>query len=469
MHSRRLVDGLLFLALAAAPAAAQNTPLNRTGSGARAAGMANAFVAVSDDGTAASWNPAGLAQLRKPEFSLVLTSLDEGFHGSGFRSIDERFAYSTRSFGSTTSSLDFAALAVPFDLFGKPTTLQLGWRRPFQLSARAHEALERGPGFASQGEPDAHLLLDRNSEGNIDLISAAAAVRLTSRLLLGGSLDFARGDWEQSLVVAQAPGLEGHSDFLAAENQQQLRGHNFNLGLLLVYPKLNVGLVYHAPAWLDYREDVRLDTSLFEPVQSSSAPGARFRYPLSFALGVAVRPSPDWTLSADLTRDEWAQTVVEGLSEGSGPTNFFDGLPQDRTSTRDVFSLNVGAERLVRGDGFVVPIRFGFAWEPQGPIDPVLRDPVAFGMVSAGSGYNTNRFKLDAAFQYRWSHSRQAAQLGLGAVLAGIPDAVGPVQQDEWRLKLSVIVRVTDTEKLHGLLHRVFVGEDEPGSGATQQ
>ncbi len=41
------------------------------GAGARAAGMADAFIAVSDDGTAASWNPAGLAQLRAPEFSVV--------------------------------------------------------------------------------------------------------------------------------------------------------------------------------------------------------------------------------------------------------------------------------------------------------------------------------------------------------------------------------------------------------------
>ena len=33
--------------------------------------MGNAFIAVSDDGTAASWNPAGLSQLRRPELSVV--------------------------------------------------------------------------------------------------------------------------------------------------------------------------------------------------------------------------------------------------------------------------------------------------------------------------------------------------------------------------------------------------------------
>ena len=67
--------GLVALSLAVATAArAQEISLNRPGSGARAAGMGNAFIAVADDGTAASWNPAGLSQLRKSEFSLVYSA-----------------------------------------------------------------------------------------------------------------------------------------------------------------------------------------------------------------------------------------------------------------------------------------------------------------------------------------------------------------------------------------------------------
>jgi len=41
------------------------------GKGARAAGMAYAFNAVADDATAISWNPAGLAQIKKPEIAIV--------------------------------------------------------------------------------------------------------------------------------------------------------------------------------------------------------------------------------------------------------------------------------------------------------------------------------------------------------------------------------------------------------------
>ena len=44
---------------------------NPVGSGARALGMGGAFIAVADDSTAASWNPAGLIQLERPEMSIV--------------------------------------------------------------------------------------------------------------------------------------------------------------------------------------------------------------------------------------------------------------------------------------------------------------------------------------------------------------------------------------------------------------
>ena len=68
---RDLKPSNIMLAGASGAAAQVGLVFNRTGSGARAAGMANAFIAISDDGTAASWNPSGLAQLRKPELSVV--------------------------------------------------------------------------------------------------------------------------------------------------------------------------------------------------------------------------------------------------------------------------------------------------------------------------------------------------------------------------------------------------------------
>jgi long-subunit fatty acid transport protein len=97
---------LLAGALAAANAGAQEISLSRPGSGARAAGMGNAFIAVSADGTAASWNPAGLSQLRKPEFSLVHSTTGRNFHAEGYRTRDQTAAFSSLRTASSTADIE---------------------------------------------------------------------------------------------------------------------------------------------------------------------------------------------------------------------------------------------------------------------------------------------------------------------------------------------------------------------------
>jgi len=70
-----LVGSLLFGASSEAATLFQQVGVasspNPVGSGARAVGMGGAFIGVADDATAASWNPAGLIQLEKPEVSIV--------------------------------------------------------------------------------------------------------------------------------------------------------------------------------------------------------------------------------------------------------------------------------------------------------------------------------------------------------------------------------------------------------------
>ena len=120
--------------------------------------------------------------------------------------------------------------------------------------------------------------------------------------------------------------------------------------------------------------------------------------------------------------------------------------------------MNAGAEHLFSGDGFVVPLRFGAAWEPQGARSPFTRDPVNYVMLAAGTGYNTNSLKFDAALQFRWAHFRDGADFGVAEPSATLPSAVGERDSREWRLKLSLILRVTDTDKLHRTIRRVFGG-----------
>jgi len=65
------------------------------------------------------------------------------------------------------------------------------------------------------------------------------------------------------------------------------------------------------------------------------------------------------------------------------------------------------------------------------------------------AGYSTS-LKLDAAFQHRWASIHPGGDFGMDPIQPGPPTAVGERNSTEWRLKLSLILRVTDTERLTG-------------------
>ena len=438
-------------------ARAQGVSLSRAGSGARAAGMGDAFVAVSDDGTAASWNPAGLAQLRQPEFSFVYALSDQAL--APFRPAFPR----------------------------RPVALRVSLPRErgqlvHRLRERGPSVLDRAPPRDPAGELAAVLparnvfggqfdrypagelgnvqqstLFEDRLEGSIDVLTVAGAVKLTSRALLGGGLDFWRGGWNEHVSYVERPIPPGPSPFFDQRGRAKLRGHNLNVGLLLNYPSWNAGIVYHAPFWSDFSNHVEQQSSLGPP-EAADAPHARFRFPRSIGGGLAWRPATLWTVAASVTHDQWTDAVVTGVPGAAGPINFFDGLPAELSTTQDTLSFNLGAERLLVQDGAVVPLRLGVGWEPQGPMDPVTRDPVNYLLFSAGTGFNTNRFKLDAAVQYRAASFRTSQVLTLETLMAGplARDFIGRADSHEWRLKVSAIYRVQDTEKLRGILRKIF-------------
>ena len=451
---------------------AQDISLNRPGSGARAAGMGNAFIAVSDDGTAATWNPAGLSQLRKPEFSLVHSTASRGLFLEGYRTRDQSAAFTTLSTATTTASIEFASVAVPFNVASRPVTLQVGWRRLYQLASDLRGNMRRVPVSAGprpesviRVRNESVLRIDNASEGNIDVWSLAVAVRFTNRLSLGCSVDLYRGGWEDRGNTSEDPGILGPTDFSAFVDTHRVSGNNLNLGLLLAYPSLRVGVVYHGAFWGDTSDTLSARSSLTEPLAASLGPGAQLHFPRTVGLGVAWLPRPLLRLALDFTYDEWTEFLITGTPDSPDrAVNGFDGRPPELSATRDTVSVNTGLEKLFPVKGRYVPLRLGAAYEPQGARDPLLREGFDHFILAAGTGLNTNSFKLDVALEYRWGGFRNTRNLSpvyqVGREqdfsLPPPPEAQGTVRIQEWRLKVSLIYRVTDTEKLKDLLKKVF-------------
>jgi len=455
MLARAGVLLLALLLLGGSRASAQGLVFNRTGSGARAAGMANAFIAISDDGSAASWNPAGLGQLRKPEVSIVSTSSGRMLSAEGFRTRDDLSSFTPARSSYQSTYPDFASLAVPVTLWGKPVTFQGAWHRLYSLDYSEIVSMTREP-LVPEGPPPVRIDTNDDLLGSVDLVSIAGAVKLTPRLAVGGSFNLWRGDWTEDRATSETP-LDGSSQpvFGMFSQVNRVRGESFSLGLMLTYPRWSVGLLHQSPLRSDFNNRTTVTTSASPPVPPEVIEGT-LRFPRGVGVGGAWRPAPRWTVALDLTWDDWTDTVLD--TPQTGRVNFFDGLPVDRTSTRDTLSVNAGAEHLFAGEGFIVPLRFGAAWEPQGWRSPYTRDPANFTMLAAGTGYNTNSVKFDAAFQFRWGRVRDGAAFGLAGGEPELPPAVGERSSKEWRLKVSLILRVTDTDKLHRTLRKVFVG-----------
>lgn len=443
---------LLFSAHALAQA---GTLFNRTGSGARAAGMANAFIGVSDDGTAASWNPAGLGQLRKPELSVVTSTSTQSFATQGFRTLDNRTGFTPQraSFGQTY--LDFASLALPVTIASKPVTFQAAWRRLYTLDFRSNSATLGEP-LGSAGAPTLRFEENSDTVGSIDLLPLAVALKLTPRVAVGASLNLWRGDWTESTSLSETTlDPPGATAFLTTHVVNRVRGHNLGLGLMLTHPRWSVGVLHQGPLLGNFSNSARIATSSdAEPGTASNR--ARLRFPRSVGLGAAWRPAALWTVALDLTWDDWTGARIE--PEGLPAVNLFDGLPAERSSTRDTWSASAGAEHLIRGEGFVVPLRFGLAWEPQGQRSPYTLDPVDYKMLALGTGYNTNTLKFDAAVQYRWSRYMDGGEFTLEPRIPELPHAVGERSVREWRVKVSLILRLADTDKLRRGVRKLFGG-----------
>jgi len=464
----RLRDlGLLLASFAVTTVAdGQETSLNRPGSGARAAGMGNAFIAVSDDGTAASWNPAGLSQLRQPEFSVVHSTTWRHQSREGYRALDRSALFTTLSTPSTTSQIEFVSAALPFAVANRPVTLQVGWRRLYQFGERLQGEVRRIP-TVSDGRPEAHLSFDNSSSGNIHLWTVAAAARLTSRLSVGLGADFYRGGWEDRTSLSEDPGTTGPIDFLTSRVNHTIRGHSFNLGMLLAYPKVRIGAVYHGPLKSRFELTELTRSNLIAPVDTSLGQDGRLfiRLPRSIGVGVAWLPRPLLRFAADLTYDEWTKFLIEGNpATPGGLSSGFDGLPPDLTATRNTITINAGVERLFPAEGKYVPLRLGFSYEPQGGRDPFIREDANHVILAGGTGLNTNSLKIDVALEYRWGTFRSTGNISAAYMVGRAqdfgfplpPEAEGSTRIRDWRLKLSLIYRLPNIGRLWNVLKEPF-------------
>lgn len=375
---------------------------NPVGSGARALGMAGAFIAVADDATAASWNPGGLIQLEHPEISFV----GDGFH----RSEDIGFGIDSDAGGPQTIStvnLNYLSAAYPFTLYNRNMVVSLNYQYLYDFKRQWNFPLQTGASGTTMYQD-----IDYRLDGGLAAVGLAWSGQITPTFSVGITLNIwdnhlGANEWDQH-VIQRGKSLDPDTPFefdLRSDDHYTFQGFNANLGLLWnINSKLTLGAVIKLPfeADIDHEHSTRIISR--NPVNpwigtvdtNAYSAGETLDMPMSYGVGLAYRFSDALTCSFDIYRTEWSDFI---LTDSSGnETSPITGQSPEQSDIDATHQLRFGAEYLIIKEKFIIPIRSGVYYDPA----PAKGNPDDIYGITFGSGLVFKRFSLDMAYQYRF-------------------------------------------------------------------
>lgn len=383
---------------------------NGLGFGARAMGMAGAFSAIADDASAASWNPAGLGQLIRPEVTIVggynkskVTTTNQAIQFFGSTGATQAYlAFNNEDYDGKSSGVDFASVAMPFKLGKQLFTAQVSYSRnarPLDADANYRIDFFTKPGGVNQG-PDYYDIAVR-STGGYDSIGVGLGSGFDDKLYIGFTLNYWYGkttttyDQVFRSVFVQGSGTTELSNYrLEIESERRLSGLSANVGILFKpVSQLSIGLVYRGGWSGESNGKSRLtaagsDTFAFSDgstkfVQFRGTGGldsdTTLAWPSTIGGGITFRPIDPLTIALDASGTFWKRSFSNStprLASGchgtlvNGVVNCtFDFASTDLEfpSLADVGTVDqntqsafrAGVEYVIRAGSLVVPLRVG--------------------------------------------------------------------------------------------------------------
>jgi long-subunit fatty acid transport protein len=372
------------------------------GSGARALGQ-SAFIAVADDATAASWNPAGLINLEKPEASFV----------GAWRTITNVYSPTDPSLSTdrdswSESQINFMSYAHPIEVVNTDVVISVNYHQVYDFGRELDHTRqpvapgwELAPSYSSEGAVSAYSLAGGLSMPDRPEITVGVSFNWYTQSFLNNYAWQVKTTWS----LWQVPGLPSPSQVIrSTDTFDDFRGHNFTFGLLWdAYEKeenlLTLGLVYHTPFTAEVNREL-VGTSEFpndpgrDPILVSY-PRERvdIDYPASLGAGVNYRLSDRLSVAFDVESKQWSKFEKKDRDAGERSS------PIDS----DTVAYRLGGEYLFLEGAreSVLACRGGVFYEPRPTTnDP---DPLPVYGLSTGLGWTVReQFSLDFAYQFRW-------------------------------------------------------------------
>ncbi len=351
--------------------------------GAKAMGMANAFVAQADDPSALFFNPAGIAYLEGTQISLGVTTI----------------MVPETEFEGTTSLGGGAPLATNEkarkDVFFPPN---------FYLThSMENQPISFGIGFNSIYPLAKRWKSTSNFRDEIKEISIkpfnvqpTVAYRIDKwNLAIAAGLDYTYAQvWlEKSPYSPLAPVNLGD---LEIDGDGDGWGYNFGI-LWKPIKQVSIGLAYRSEIKLDIDGDADFLSSGAGPASFSGDASTEITLPDTWSLGIAYKPNERLTLEFDVDRFGWSSYDELDIDLTGSTLGDPAAVPKDWD---DCWAFRFGAQYGVTEN---LDIRVGYAYDntpqPEETVGPELPDADRHNY-TFGIGYRVGKATFDLAYMF---------------------------------------------------------------------
>jgi long-subunit fatty acid transport protein len=400
-----------------------------------AMGMGGAFIAVADDATAASWNPAGLTQLKKPEISFALSYFKRR---DDFSSRKHPEASGLQENSST--ELNYMSLAYPFELWERNMIVSLNYQLLYEFDRDIDTNIFTKAISPSITPRLAEQKIQFRQRGQLRALSPAYAIDITPNFSLGLTANiwtdnlFWSNGWESDTTINglyyQGGMFKGRGNLVRTDKTRDhdryygFSGFNMHLGFLWNATRfLTLGGVVKTPFTADIQHERVVTNNRRTP--GAILPTSRLRVdenvdldmPLSYGLGAAFRLSDEFTVSLDVYRTEWDHFRLEnGQGKHVNPITL---KPSHKSPIQETTQVRMGAEYLFIFTKTVVPVRAGVFYDPE----PSSKNPQDFWGVAVGTGVSIGDMIFDCAYQFRYGKNAE------GDVFLDLPKTNADVEQ----------------------------------------
>ncbi len=422
-----------------------NLNLDFVGAGARAKGMGNAYLGVSDDVTAGGWNPAGLYQHDSPKIGFTYKIINPRgstdlypYPQAGILSVtNNRVSHNTSL--SNLSSLNFIA---PIRIKGHKFV------GTFNYTNNYNEYTTEQTIF----NIDADLFLANNNElyssveggiisqdysqelsGGLNSVNFGFGTRVYDKISFGLVLNIYTGTLVNDVLAKDSadniisgatfgqPAL--HVSHVRLLDSLEFSGLNVNFGFKYSGEKLSAGLLIRSPLSLKVSANSTIETILFvENIEVENAstviltpkinpPLTKYNLPVMYGVGFAYQANKKLLLAMDAEYRGYGNTTIkirDSLIIGASGNNteFYTEHSPDTIPNfqwKNSIALRFGLEYMMNTKFGEVPLRAGLGYTPvPGALTAGYNTskPQTIQSASLGTGIHWSQILLDLSYTF---------------------------------------------------------------------